>query len=132
MSNQELSVHKKQEVAGEELTRAGRTYLPDVDICETKDSLWLWADMPGVEDGAIDVKLDDSVLSIEGRVSLADYENLAPVYTEYNVGNYMRRFTVSSDIDAEKIKARMTNGVLEIELPKAERAKPRRIAVAVQ
>lgn len=131
MTPQELSVRNKQELKGEEHTRAGRTYLPDVDICETEDSLWLWADMPGVDEGSIEVKLADGVLSVEGRVSLQSYENLAPVYTEYNVGNYLRRFTVSSDIDADRIKARMANGVLEVELPKAESAKPRRIPVAV-
>ena len=131
MTPQELSVRNKQELKGEEHTRAGRTYLPDVDICETQDSLWLWADMPGVDEGSIEVKLADSVLSIEGRVSLQYYENLAPVYTEYNVGNYLRRFTISSDIDVDHIKARMANGVLEVELPKAESAKPRRIPVAV-
>ena len=131
MTPQELSVRNKQELKGEELTRAGRAYLPDVDICETQDSLWLWADMPGVDEGSIEVKLADGVLSVEGQVSLQSYENLAPVYTEYNVGNYLRRFTVSSDIDADHIKARMANGVLEVELPKAESAKPRRIPVAV-
>jgi HSP20 family molecular chaperone IbpA len=131
MTPQELSVRNKQELKGEEHTRAGRAYLPDVDICETQDSLWLWADMPGVDEGSIEVKLADGVLSIEGRVSLQYYENLAPVYTEYNVGNYLRRFTVSSDIAADHIKARMANGVLEVELPKAESAKPRRIPVAV-
>jgi len=87
--------------------------------------------MPGVDEGSIEVQLADGVLSIEGRVSLQDYENLTPVYTEYNVGNYLRRFTVSSDIDAAHIKARMANGVLEVELPKAESAKPRRIPVTV-
>src|SRR3989442_15586106 len=131
MTPQELSVRNKQELKGEEHTRAGRTYLPDVDICETQDSLWLWADMPGVDEGSIEVNLAKGVLSIEGRVSLQYYENLSPVYTEYNVGNYLRRFTVSSDIDADRIKARMANGVLEVELPKAESAKPRRIPVAV-
>ena len=131
MTPQELSVRNKQELKGEAHTRAGRTYLPDVDISETQDSLWLWADMPGVDEGSIEVKLADSVLSIEGRVSLQYYENLAPVYTEYNVGNYLRRFTISSDVDADRIKARMANGVLEVELPKAESAKPRRIPVAV-
>ncbi|MBP1774060.1 MAG: heat shock protein Hsp20 [candidate division NC10 bacterium] len=131
MTPQELSVRNKQELKGEEQTRAGRTYLPDVDICETQDSVWLWADMPGVDEGSIEVKLADGVLSIEGQVSLQDYENLAPVYTEYNVGNYLRRFAVSSDIDADQIKASMANGVLKVELPKAESAKPRRIPVAL-
>jgi HSP20 family protein len=130
MTPQELSVRTKQELKGEEQTRAGRTYVPDVDICETPNSLWLWADMPGVDEQSIQVNLADGVLSIEGHVSLKDYENLSPVYTEYNIGNYARRFTLSSDIDAARIKARMTTGVLELELPKAERAKPRRIPIS--
>ena len=131
MATQELNVRSKQEVSGAEHTRPGRAYVPDVDICETADSLWLWADMPGVDEKSIEVKLADGVLSIEGQVSLQPYDNLTPIYTEYNVGNFTRRFTVSSDIDAEHITARMSNGALEVELPKAARAKPRRIAVSV-
>jgi HSP20 family protein len=69
------------------------------------------------------------MLTIEGGVGVDDYKDLEPVYTEYNVGNYLRRFTISSDIDVERIRASVTNGVLELELPKAERAKPRRIAI---
>lgn len=129
MTPHEISVRSKHEVAGEEHTRPGRTYVPDIDVCETADRLLLWADMPGVDEQSVEVKVADGVLSIEGRVSLKDYENLSPVYTEYNVGNFMRRLSISDDIDAERIHARMHNGVLELELPKAERAKPRRIPV---
>jgi len=130
MANQELTTHNKQEVTKDEQTRPGRTYVPQVDIYETTDSLWLWADMPGVDEQSIEVNVANGVLAIEGQVSLKDYEDLSPVYTEYNVGNYARRFTLSNEIDAEHIKARMTNGVLELELPKAERAKPRRITIS--
>src|ERR1700687_1160112 len=119
MTEQELSVRQKQEVSGEERTRPGRTFVPDVDICETKYAMWLWADMPGVDEGSLDIKLADGVLSIEGSVSLQEYQDLTPIYTEYNIGNYARRFTVSSDIDAERIKARVTNGILTLALPKA-------------
>jgi HSP20 family molecular chaperone IbpA len=86
--------------------------------------------MPGVDEQSIEVNVANGILSIEGQVSLKDYADLAPVYTEYNVGNYARRFTLSNEIDTEHIKARMTNGILELELPKAERAKPRRISVS--
>ncbi len=130
MANQELTPREKQELTRDEHTRPGRTYVPDVDIYETADSLWLWADMPGVDEHSLELNVADGVLSIQGRVALQDYDNLTPVYTEYNVGNYARRFTLSNEIDVEHIKARMTNGVLELELPKAERAKPRRITVA--
>jgi HSP20 family protein len=120
----------KQALEREEATRAGRTYLPDVDIYETQDALWLWADMPGVDEKSIQVNLVGDVLTIEGQVATGEYENLRPVYAEYHVGNYLRRFTIESDIDSSRIQARMKNGVLEIELPKAEAAKPRRIEVA--
>lgn len=130
MANQELSPRGKQELTREEQTRPGRTYVPEVDIYETPDSLWLWADMPGVDEQSLEINVDNSMLSIEGRVSLKDYENLAPVYTEYNVGNYARRFTLSNEIDTARIQARMTNGVLELQLPKAESAKPRRISIS--
>jgi len=129
MTDQELSVREKQEVGTHESTRVGRTYVPDVDIYETTDSMYLWADMPGVDEKSLNVQLADGVLTIEGQVGVKEYEHLAPVYTEYKVGNYARRFSVSRDVDAEKIAARLTNGVLALELPKVERAKPRKIEV---
>lgn len=129
MADQELAVKSKQEVSAEETTRQGRTYRPDVDIYETSDALWLWADLPGVGDEQIEVRLADGVLSLEGQVVVDDYKDLNAVYTEYSVGNYLRRFSLSSDIDVGRIEARMTNGVLEVHLPKAEAAKPRKIAI---
>jgi HSP20 family protein len=130
MVAKEVTVREKQEVKREEPTRPGRAYLPDVDIYESSDSIWLWADMPGVDEKQIQVNLAEGVLTIEGQVLVQEYEKLAPVYSEYNVGNYLRRFTISSDIDSNRISARMNNGVLEIELPKSERTKPRRIEIS--
>jgi len=131
MADQELTARDKQEVDTKEQTRPGRTFVPEVDIYETQDGLWLWADMPGVDETSLEVHVADNVLSIEGRVALQEYDSLNPAYTEYKVGNYARRFSLSNEIDADHIHARMTNGVLELELPKAERAKPKRIAVSV-
>ncbi len=129
MADHELNVREKQEVSREEGTRAGRTYLPNVDIYETDKNLVLCADMPGVDERSINVNLENGMLTIEGHVSVQEYENLEPVYTEYRVGNYLRRFTLSNEIDAERIGARIADGVLELTLPKSERAKPRRIAI---
>ena len=130
MAEQEIAVKNKQEVTREELTRPGRTYQPNVDIYETPDALYLWADVPGVDEKQLSIHLADGVLTIDGSVSLDDYKDLSPVYTEYNVGNYMRRFAISTDIDTDRIKARVNNGVLELEMPKSERAKPRKITVS--
>jgi HSP20 family protein len=128
MTNQELSVRPKQEVADEQ-TRVGRTFLPDVDIYETKDSLWLVADMPGVDEKSVQVNLNDGVLTIEGSVGLDEYQSVSPAYSEYRVGNYQRRFTVSNQVDVERIRGKVVNGVLHLELPKAEKAKPRQISI---
>jgi HSP20 family protein len=129
MTNQELKVRPKQEVA-EEQTRAGRAFLPDVDIYETQESLVLKADMPGVDEKSIQVNLKDGVLTVEGTVALDDYQSVSPVYSEYRVGDYQRRFSVSNEIDVERIRGKMVNGVLHLELPKAEKAKPRQISIA--
>ena len=129
MTQQELNVREKQE-ARDESTRAGRTYLPPVDIYETPEGLHLQADMPGVDEQSLNVHLDNGVLTIEGQVDVKEYAELQPIYTEYNVGNYVRRFTLSNDVDTDRITARMRHGVLELDIPKAERAKPRRITVS--
>lgn len=129
MATQELNGRVKSEVAGAEATRPGRVYSPHIDVCETPEALWLYADMPGVDEQSVDVRVAEGVLTMEGQVSVAEYENLQPVYTEYNVGNFLRRLAISADIDTERITARLRDGVLELELPKADRARPRRIPV---
>lgn len=130
MTEREIAPRGKEEVTQHEGTRAGRNYRPDVDICESAEGLTLWADVPGVDEKTVSIELADGVLTIQGQVDVAQYAELEPAYTEYNVGNYVRRFSISDDIDGERISARVTHGVLEVQLPKAERAKPRRIAVA--
>ena len=96
MTTQELTPKEKQELQEKEQTRPGRAFVPDVDIREDENALWLWADMPGVTQEQVEVELHDNVLRLEGRVSLQEYEGLKPVYTEYNVGNYLRRFTLTN------------------------------------
>jgi HSP20 family molecular chaperone IbpA len=123
----EPRTHK--EVSREEQTRPGRSFVPKVDIVESEHGLRLWADLPGVDEKSVDVSLVDGVLTIDARVAAEEYAELVPIYTEYNVGNFVRRFTLPADIDPAAIKASLVNGVLELELPKAEHAKPRRIEI---
>ena len=130
MANVEVHRDTEKRPAPEEQTRPGRSYRPNVDIVETPEGLRLWADMPGVDETSVDIELSDGVLEIRGRVATEEYEKLRPVYTEYNVGNYEARFRLSSAIDETRISAKLKNGVLALELPKSEAAKPRRIAIA--
>ena len=92
MTTQEITPKEKQEATEAPQTKAGRYYVPDVDIREDADALWLWADIPGVKQENIAVDVDQDILTLRGDVTLEDYEGLTPVYTEYNVGNFVRRF----------------------------------------
>jgi len=130
MAPNELEARPKQKVERrEETTRPGAYFQPAVDIFETKDELVLVADMPGVPPDGVDVGLEGDELSIEGRVRSGEYDGLKPLYVEYGVGGYYRAFTLGEMIDREGIKAQMKNGVLVLRLPKAERARARRITV---
>ncbi|MGK5095100.1 Hsp20/alpha crystallin family protein [Deltaproteobacteria bacterium TL4] len=123
--NEEL---QKQEIK-EEKTVAGRYYHPQTDIVETQNSLLVTMDMPGVKKENVEVKLESNVLEVEGHIDFSPYQNMKPVYSEYNVGHYTRKFTVSNTIDTAKIEANMVNGVLTLTLPKAPEVQPRRISV---
>jgi HSP20 family protein len=126
----EIATKEKQQLAKpQEQTRPGRYYVPDVNIYEFDESLKLWADMPGVKEKDVNVTLKDGVLTIVGQVTTDMYAGLRPMYTEYNVGNYHREFVLNEDIDESKIRATLRNGVLEVELPKKEKARPRQIEV---
>lgn len=132
MTPPEMTAKEKQELAaGQEKTRPGRHYMPYVDIAEFNDHLQLWADMPGVSEKDVQVTLDNDVLTIQGAVSTGMYDGLSPLYTEYNVGNYFRQFSIHESIDSSGIKATMRNGELELVLPKVEAVKPRKIEVNV-
>jgi HSP20 family molecular chaperone IbpA len=130
MATSDLEARPKQKVERrEEPTRPGAYFQPAVDIFETKEELVLVADMPGVPADALNVHLEGDELAIEGRVRPEDYEGLKPLYVEYGVGGYYRRFTLGEMIDRDGIKAQMKNGVLVLKLPKAERARARKITV---
>jgi HSP20 family molecular chaperone IbpA len=113
----------------EEQTRPERTFRPAVDILETDAGLRLWADLPGVDEGSLEVELVEDVVTIRGRVSAGEYDDVRPAYTEYGVGNYEARFRLADSIDGSRITAKLSNGVLALELPKSAAAKPRRIAI---
>ena len=131
MSPQELQVQKKRELEGkEESTIPARTFMPTTDIYEDRESLKVILEMPGVEKGNVEVRVEEGILFVEGRLDLTKYRGLQPLYTEYNIGNYSRSFRLSNAIDQDKIGAELKDGVLLLTLLKAEKAKPRTIQVS--
>src|SRR6185436_6851826 len=129
-TDHELQVQQKREIeTKEESTMPARLFQPQTDIFETSEALTLVLEMPGVDKGSVEVKVENDVLNIEGRVDFSKYEGLQPLYTEYNVGHYARSFRLSSKIDQNKIAAELNDGVLSLVLPKVEEDKPRTIQV---
>jgi HSP20 family protein len=129
-SKQELQVLQKRELEKkEETTIPARIFQPAADIYETQDALTVILEMPGVEKNNVDVRVEDSVLHVEGRLDFSKYQNLQPLYTEYNIGHYSRSFRLSSKIDQNNIRAELRDGVLSLTLAKMEEAKPRAIQV---
>jgi HSP20 family molecular chaperone IbpA len=129
-NEQALDVHEKKElVTKEEKTVPARYYIPTTDIYETETALTVVMELPGVDKKDLDVAVENDVLRVEGRIDLGKYEGLEPLYTEYNVGHFSRRFTLSRKIDQGGINAELEDGILTLTLPKAKEAQPRKIAI---
>ena len=125
-----LDLQEKEVVKNEgEITHTGNYYLPSTDIYEMDDRLVIVMDIPGVGKDALNVTIDKDTLVIDGNIDFSKYKELEPVYTEYNIGNYSRKFSLSEHINKENIIASMKDGVLVLELEKAEKLKSRRIPV---
>ncbi len=99
-----------------------RVLHPAVDVFENDDGLMLRADVPGVTDDALDVQLDNGLLTVVGTRTL-------PEFRGGGVIEYRRRFHVPRDIDGAKVTAHIDRGVLSITLPKSEAARPRLIPI---
>ena len=103
--------------------------MPAVDVFENKDGITLVADMPGVSKDKLELQVEADTLTIEGEVSLDLPEGMEANYADVGLSRYRRVFTLSKELDAEKVSADLKNGVLTLRIPKAAHAQPRRIAV---
>jgi len=104
-------------------------YSPLVDIVETNDALEVIADLPGVSLEGLQVKLEDDVLTIYGRVTPDDLAKARPLYREFESGDFFRAFRLTGDFDRDQIEAILRNGVLRVVLKKSPHARPRQIDV---
>jgi HSP20 family protein len=131
MADTEKEMQKKEAAAPEkgEHTRARRVFIPAVDIIEKKDDIVVIADMPGVDEKSVDIMIEKNVLTLYGRVEADIPEKHTLTLSEYGIGDYQRAFTLSEEVDKDKIQAIVKNGVLRIVLPKTEALKTRKITV---
>ncbi len=104
---------------------------PPVDVIEDASGITLYADLPGVPRDKLSLRVDGDTLSIEAEFALPVPQGIEVSHAEVNLARYRRAFTLSKELDADKVGAELSQGVLRVRIPKAEHAQPRRIAVNV-
>ena len=109
-----------------------RLAAPPIDIFESDDGLVLRADLPGVTAEGLEVQVQDNKLTLFGRVSSDVPPGAMVLHQEYEVCDFLRSFILSEEVDHDRIEAKLSGGVLEVVLPRADRPEPRRIPVKVQ
>lgn len=121
MDEKTLEVRKEEVETpeGVERTRPGRTYVPQADIYESNGEVVLLVDLPGVDAESLDILLEENVLKLSGSVAYEPPEGYDLALAEYGIGNFQRAFSISSEIDQNRIEASIKNGVLRLVLPKA-------------
>jgi HSP20 family protein len=125
----DMSAQPQGSGRGAEGTRNVPVFVPAADIYETKDTLVLSLELPGVEPDAVNVTLEKRVLTVTGHVRSIAPEGHSLTHHEYRDGDYERAFTVSEAIDGEKIQAELRDGVLRLTLPKSQPAPAKTIQV---
>ena len=124
MSEQE-AVTRQQEAS------PGRAYLlPPVDVVEDEAGITLYADLPGVARENLDLHVDGENLFVDGKIALEMPKEMEATHVEVARARYRRVFALSREFDTTKLKADLKHGVLKVSIPKAEHAKPRRIAIS--
>ncbi|MBS0454246.1 MAG: Hsp20/alpha crystallin family protein [Proteobacteria bacterium] len=102
---------------------------PPVDVVEDGTGITLYADLPGVSKDNLHLHVESDTLSIEAESGLSVPEGLQSSHTEVALARFRRVFTLSKELDTEKVSAEIKHGVLKLHIPKVEQAKPRRIEV---
>jgi HSP20 family protein len=119
-----------QGAAGTEpMTEVQHAITPLIDIHEGPDGLVLEADLPGATENQVSIQLEDNVLVLRAKVLSPVPEDARVLHEEYHLGDFSRSFILSDEVERSKIAAELKNGVLRLMLPKAERAKTRRIEI---
>jgi HSP20 family protein len=127
MSNQAVTQTPEQANA----SRDEPALLPPVDVIEDATGITLYADLPGVPKERLNVRVEGETLLIDADLVLAVPQDMQASHAEVQRMHYRRAFTLSRELDPDKVSAELSQGVLRLRIPKAEHAQPRRIAVQV-
>jgi HSP20 family molecular chaperone IbpA len=111
--------------------RGETALLPPTDVIEDVGGITLYADLPGVPKDKLRLQVEADTLTIEGEVSLDLPEGMESSHAEVALPRYRRVFTLSRELDTDKVNAEFRHGVLKLRIPKAEHAQPRRIEIQV-
>ena len=102
---------------------------PAVDIYEDATGITLKADLPGVSHDRLDVQIEGNNLSIEGQAAIEMPEGMEALYADVKATRFRRSFTLSNELEVDKISAEMNNGELTLRLPKRAEVQPRKIEI---
>jgi HSP20 family molecular chaperone IbpA len=117
------------EAAEQAIPEVQAAYIPPIDIHESGEGLTLEADLPGATERNLQIHLEDNVLNLYAKIDSPAPEGARLIHEEYRLGDYHRSFILSDEVDRERITADLKNGVLRLFLPKADRARTRRIEI---
>jgi HSP20 family molecular chaperone IbpA len=126
----EVTAREQGQVTRQEERRAAM--MPPVDVVEDDGGITLTADLPGVSNEKLAIRVEGDTLLVEGELALDLPEGMEAAYAEIQVPRYRRAFTLSRDLDTSKCEAALKDGVLKLRIPKAEQAQPRRIEVKTE
>ena len=115
----------------EDATRNEAAIMPPVDVIENASGITLYADLPGVAKDKLHVRVEANTLTIEGDMQLEMPEGMESTHAEVGLPRYRRVFSLSKELDTEKVAADFENGVLKLRIPKAAHAQPRKIEIRV-
>lgn len=114
-----------------EATREDPALLPPVDVIEDASGITLYADLPGVPKDRLNVQVEAETLTISGDMDVTMPQGMAATHAEVNLPRYRRTFTLSKELDPEKLSAEFKNGVLRLRIDKAAHAQPRKVQIKV-
>lgn len=125
-----MQTGQANEVAQKDTSRyANGALTPPVDVIEDSTGITLYADLPGVPRDKLHLQVEADTLTIDAESALSAPEGLQSTHTEVGLGRFHRVFTLSKELDTEKVSAELANGVLKLRIPKAQHAQPRRIEI---